>query len=431
VEQDFCSEVEMKMMMITKTRWWQGVLASVMVFAGIGSGNAEDWAQWRGPRRDGISSETGLLAKWPEDGPKLVWQVKDLGNGYSTPSVADGRVYLLRNKDIDNEEVIALSATDGKLIWSTRIGSVGANRGPQYPAARSTPTIDGDKLYALGSNGDFACLETATGKVVWSKSFRDDFAGAPGSWAYAESPLVDGDLVISSPGGASATVLALNKSDGSVAWQAPLDMGDEASYSSPVACTIHGVKQYVLFLQKGVVGLDAGTGKMLWRYEGTAQGSPANVATPVVNGPFVYTGASRSQGGLVEIDATGNAKEVYSDKTLPTGMGGSVLVDGHLYGTGGQTMMCVEFASGKVVWQDRGIGAASVCYADGRLYLHGDNNDIAMVAASPAGFELISRFTPPNAPERGNSKAWTYPVIANGKLFVRDMGTVWCFDIGG
>lgn len=388
-----------------------------------------DWPQWRGPLRDGKSAETGLLGQWPDGGPKLVWQVNDLGSGYSTPSVAGDKLYVVRNRDMDQEEVIALSLADGQLLWATPIGKVGPNQGPQYPAARSTPTVDGDRLYVLGSDGDFACLSAIDGKLVWSKNFRTEFQGKPGKWAYSESPLVDGDVVIATPGGSDATIVALKKSDGSVQWKAPLAEGDEAGYASVVHFAANGVKQYVQYLEKGVVGVNAATGDLLWRYTKTAEGSPANILTPVVDGTRVYTGAGRSQGGLVEINSQGQPQELYASKSLPTGIGGAVLVGNHLYGSSGQTFMCVEFATGKEAWQDRAIGASSVCYVDGKLILHGENNEVAMVAASPDGYKLLGHFTPANAPDRGKSKAWTYPVVANGKLYIRDVGTIWCYDI--
>ncbi len=169
---------------------------------------AADWPQWRGPQRDGISQETGLLKEWPKDGPKLLWSIKDAGSGYSTPAVVGDRIYLLGNKGTDDEFVSALSAKDGSNVWSTTIGKVGnPKQHPAYPGARSTPTVDGDMVYAIGSDGDLVCLAAATGKVQWKKSFRDDFGGKPGVWAYAESPLIDGNTLVCTPGGADATIV--------------------------------------------------------------------------------------------------------------------------------------------------------------------------------------------------------------------------------
>jgi outer membrane protein assembly factor BamB len=187
------------------------LLAVAWIAADFSSVVAADWPQWRGPQRNGISDERGLLKEWPADGPKLVWQARDLGDGYSTPSVVGDRLYVMSNKGMDDEFVQALDTKNGQQIWSVRVGNVGPNTTLQYPAARSTPTIDGLLLFALGSDGDLACLETASGKKVWQKNLRSDFGGKPGSWAYSESPLVDGDLLVCTPGGKEATLVALNK----------------------------------------------------------------------------------------------------------------------------------------------------------------------------------------------------------------------------
>lgn len=392
---------------------------------------AEDWAQWRGPNRDAKSTETGLSDSWPSGGPKLLWQAKDLGAGFSTPSSAGGFAYLITNQGTEIEQIVCLNMKNGEVKWKTKIGAVGPNQGPQYPGSRSTPTIDGEHVYALSSDGDLVCVEAVSGSVVWSKSLRKDFDGVPGMWAYTESPLIDGDSLICSPGGKSATVVALNKKDGSIIWKSALPEADAASYSSPVIATIHGVKQYVFFLGKGAAGIKADDGEYLWRFTKTSD-AQANVQTPVVKDALVYTGASRVGGGLAKVIA-GNkeAQEVYFDKALPTGMGGAVLVGDYLYGSSRDMFMCVEFATGKILWQDRSIGGSSVCYADGKLFLHGDNNDIAMVEASPNGYKELGRATPPNAPDRGRSKAWTYPSIVDGKLLIHDSGCVWCYDLRG
>jgi outer membrane protein assembly factor BamB len=402
-----------------------------MLFTGLAS--ADDWPQWRGPQRDGISKETGLLQEWKPEGPALLWHVKDVGEGYSTPAVVGKRLYLLASKGTNDEFVVARDVATGDVVWSQRIGKVGnPDQRPAYPGARSTPTVEGDVLYALGSDGDLVCLDTAKGETKWKKSLRRDFGGQPGEWAYAESPLIDGDTLVCTPGGAEATIVALNKKTGDVIWKSRVEGGDAAGYASPMVVEADGVKQYVNFLGKGLIGVEAKTGKFLWRYDRTAKGSPANMFTPLVKGNFVYSGAPRSGGALVRLVRDGErfkAEEVYFDNKLPTAIGGSVLLGEQFYGTGGAVMMCVDFMTGKVRWSERGVGVGAVCFADGRLYVHGESGDVALVEATPDGYRERGRFTPPDQPDRGKSKAWAYPVIADGRLYIRDWTSLWCFDV--
>ena len=316
---------------------------------------AADWPQWRRPERDGVSKETGLLKQWPSDGPKLLWQVKDIGHGFSTPAVVGERIYLISNEGTDDEYVQAPRHCRRQTDLASHIGKVGPNKGPQYPAARSTPTVDGELLYALGSDGDLACLETATGKVRWQKNLRTDFGGQPGDWAYAESPLVDGSVLVVTPGGSQATIVALYKQTGEAIWKSEVPEGDQAAYASAIVVDAVGVKQYVQFLQKGLVGVDAKSGKFLWRYGRTAEGSPANIPTPVAHNDLVYSSAGRSGGGLVKLKADQGAVEaeqVYFEQKLPTSIGGAVEVGGDLYGTMSQGLVCATLprarSSGKI-----------------------------------------------------------------------------------
>jgi outer membrane protein assembly factor BamB len=394
---------------------------------------AADWPQWRGPERNGISQETGLLKEWPADGPKLVWQITDAGGGYSTPAVVGDRFYLLGNKGTEDEFVAARETSNGGQVWSTSLGKVGnPNQHPSYPGARSTPTVDGDSLYALSSDGDLACLALANGKIVWQKSLRKDFDGQPGQWAYAESPLVDGDTLVCTPGGATATVVALNKKSGDVIWKCAVPGGDKAGYSSVIISHATGVKQYVQFLAKGVVGIDAATGKFLWRYEKTAYGSMANIPTPLAVDNSVYSAAGKSGGGLVKLKSDEgkiDTDQAYFSPKLPTSIGGVVKVGDYMYGTNSVALMCVNFATGDIKWTDRSIGASSLVYAEGRLYLHGEKGGVALVEATPDAYHELGRFMPPKRPESGHAKAWAYPVIADGKLYIRELESVWCFDI--
>jgi len=397
-----------------------------------------DWPQWRGPQRNGKSAESGLLRQWPAGGPKLVWQVNDIGDGYSTPAVVGTRIYLMSNRGMDNEFVQALSTQDGKPIWTTRVGNVGnPNQDPSYPKARSTPTVDGDVLYALGSDGDLACLEIKTGKIRWQKSLRKDFGGEPGEWAYAESPLVDGDAVVVTPGGASATMAALSKKTGATIWKSAIPGGDRAGYASAIVVQAAGRKQYVQFLSKGIVGVDAQTGQFLWRYAEAAKG-PAQMWTPIARDEYVYGGANGVGGALIRLkgnDGGVAAEQVYFQRGLPNGIGGAVLVDDHLYGTeAGQSLVAIEFATGKVKWKAENVGFGSVAYADGLLYVHGVKGDMALIEANPEAFREKGRFTPPNQPTHKAvgpypEQSFSYPVIANGRLYIRDLETLWAYDI--
>jgi outer membrane protein assembly factor BamB len=401
---------------------------------------AFDWPQWRGPDRSGVSSETGLLKQWPAAGPKLLWQVNDIGDGYSTPAVAGNRIYVMSNRGMENEFVQALATQDGKVIWTTRVGNVGnPNQAPNYPKARSTPTIDGDMVYALGSDGDLACLEAKTGKIRWQKNIRKEFGGQPGEWAYAESPLVDADVVVVTPGGAEATMVALNKKTGAPVWKSAIPDGEPAGYASAIVVQGGGRKQFVQLLTKGLVGVDAKTGQFLWRYKEAAKG-PAQYFTPIARNEYVYSGALGVGGAMVRLkpDANGVAAEqVYFTRGLPNGIGGAVLVGDYLYGTEvGQKLVAAEFTTGKVKWEAPNFGWGSVASADGHLYCHLITGEVVLVEATPDAYRIKGKFTPPSPPQHKKDgdfpeASFSYPVIANGRLYIRDLGTLWVFDIKG
>jgi outer membrane protein assembly factor BamB len=407
----------------------------VFCFAIVHTVHARDWPQWRGPDRNGVSAETGLLKEWPQGGPKMLWELKDIGSGYSTPAVVGDRLYLLSNEGLENEFVQALSMRDGKRIWSSRLGNVGnPKQNPNFPAARSTPTVDGQLLYALGSDGDLACLETATGKILWQKSLRKEFGGKPGDWAYSESPLIDGNTLVCTPGGSEATLVALNKGDGEVIWKCPVPGGDDAAYTSAIVVEAPGSKEYVQVLKKGIVGVDAKSGKFLWRYDKIASRYGANIPSPVADQGYIYSAGAGTGGALIQLKNAGGSvqpDQVYFSPKLPTAIGGAVKLGDVLYGTTSEALVCFGFKSGDIKWQDRALGAASLCFADGRLYLHGENGQVALVEPSPDGYHEKGRFTPPDQPKRLNDmeKAWAYPVVAEGKLFLRDQGVLWCYDV--
>jgi len=396
--------------------------------------SAVDFAQWRGPLRDGHSPETGLLQEWPEGGPKLVWQVQQIGAGYSTPSVVGDRIYLLGTEGVE-ESVLALAVKDGRRIWAAKVGKVGhPEQQPSYPGARSTPTVDGKLLFALGSDGDLVCLETTSGKEVWRKHLRDDFGGKYGEWAYAESPLVDGDQLICTPGGTEATMVALNKLTGEVIWKCAVPEGSAAGYASAVVAEFSGVRQYVQFLASGLMGVDPKTGKVLWRFEKTGAGSPAVILTPLISDGMVYSGAFRANTAMAKPelkDGTFSVEEVYANNKLPVGLGGVVRMGDYFYGSGNAVGMCVEFKTGTVKWEERAAGPGSLLVADGRLYVHAENGEMVLIEPNPEDYREKGRFTPPGLPTRANpmEKAWTYPVIANGRLYIRDKESLWCYNV--
>jgi outer membrane protein assembly factor BamB len=397
---------------------------------------ADDWPQWRGPERTGISRETGLLKEWPKEGPKLLWKQTKIGGGYSTPAIVGERLYLMADRQGD-EFVVALSAKDGAEIWATRAGKVGPNIGPQYPGARSTPTVEGDRIYALGSDGDLVCLDKE-GKPLWSKSLRKDFDGVPGQWAYSESVLIDGERLICTPGGAKATLAALKKSDGTTIWTCAVPEADKAAYASVIPVDVEGVRQYVQFVEKGVVAADARTGKFLWRYNKTKDPA-ANIPTVVARDGNVFTSTSRNGSGLNRIKVTGDtvtSEEVYFNPTKLNSIGGVVLVGDYLYGAGvNNELVCMEFKTGSIKWQAPSVGPAGLCYADGMLYVRGQGGTgfgpekpsfVALVAATPDGYKEKGRF---EQPDHGGKPAWPHPVVANGRLYLRDGNVLLCYDV--
>ena len=397
---------------------------------------ADNWPQWRGPQRDGISHETGLLGEWPKEGPKLLWRVENIGRGYSTPAVVNDRLYLMASEGLDNEFVEALDVHDGKCIWSTRIGNVGnPKQQPNFPTARSTPTVEGDFLYALSSDGDLDCMDIKNGSVRWKKNLRSDFGGKTAEWAYAESPLIDGEALVCAPWGSEATVVALGKTSGDLIWKCPVPEGDDAGFSSAIVFDTGGIREYVRLLTKGLVGIEASTGRLLWRYGKPISKYGANIQTPVASGEYVFCSSTGTGGGVVRLKVQGKqveAEQVYFGPEYQTAIGGVVKVGDYLYGTTGEALLCTEFTTGQVKWKERALGAASLCYADGRLYIHGENGDVAMIEPSPESYREKGRFTPTDQPQRANAmeKAWAYPVVSDGRLYIRDNNVLWCYSVG-
>ena len=408
------------------------IIAAILVSVTLaGTSVAADWPQWRGPKRDGVSKETGLLKEWPKEGPPLRWERKDLGTGYSSPIVVNGAVYIQTTKGAD-EFTVALDEKTGQEIWSTNIGNIGKNQGPQYPGTRATPTFDNGKLYCLSSDGELNCLTVKDGSQVWQKSLRKEFEGKVGMWAYTESVLIDGDALVCTPGGEKATLAKLNKDTGKTIWTCAVPGGDLADYASIVIVEGGGRKQYVKYLRKNFVGVDAKTGEFLWKNSKTQDaGIGASVLTPVVAGSRVFVSSQRTGGAAFDLVADGTGvtpNEAFYDKKLCPSLGGAVLIDGYLYATNSNELFCVDFKTGKIMWSDRSVGAASLCAADGMLYVRGyyQPGEIALVKPDSTGYKEISRF---KQPDKTKTQGWPHPVVANGGFYVRDMDILLCFDV--
>jgi outer membrane protein assembly factor BamB len=389
-----------------------------------------DWPCWRGPERTDVSRETGLLKQWPESGPRLLWTATGLGSGYSTPSVAGGRVFLMGSRG-DEEWVMALDAGTGKILWSTKVGAVGKNEGPNYPGPRCTPTVEPDSLYTLGSDGDLVCADPDTGKVRWRRHLVKDFDGRRDTWAYCESPLIDGEKLICTPGGPTATLVALNKKDGSVIWKAAVPDYNFAGYASAIVAEAGGIKQYVQFLGAGVVGIDARDGRFLWRYRRHVGGQ--SCTTPIFHDGCIFSSASATgtSGGdaLLRLVVHGQdveAQEVYRAHHMKNHHGGVVRIGEALYGTGGAALVCLDFKTGAVLWKERCVGKGSLTAADGHLYVRGEQGAIALVEANPAAYKEKGRF---RQPSRSRFPTFCHPVVAGGQLYLRDADLLFCYDI--
>jgi len=400
--------------------------------------SAADWPQWRGPDRNGHSRETGLLQTWPDNGPTAVWQVNNIGEGYSSLAVSGGRIYTQGNVD-GKGTVFCLSEKDGSIVWSvTSPAEDDEYRHGKGNGGRGTPTVDGELVFVVGGGGDFTCLQADTGQVLWSRHLVKDFGGGRPGWGYSESPLVDGPHVIVTPGGRQGCVVALNKRTGETVW-ASSDVTDKAHYCSAVLVESHGVRQIVTFTggtgnkrtpgaPPRVIGLAADTGSLLWSYEKSANRT-ANVSTPVFANDFVFSASAYGTGGgLAKVSLDGDqfsATEVYFERSMQNHHGGMVLVDGHLYGFGSGGLLCMNFESGEITWRNRSVRKGSLCYADGHLYCYGEKNQVALVEADPGEYVEKGRFDV----EQLNYPTWAHPVVAGGKLYLRDMQRLTCYNV--
>jgi outer membrane protein assembly factor BamB len=403
-----------------------------------------DWPQWQGPDRNAISKETGLLKEWPKEGPPLTWKASGIGKGMGGIAVSRGRIYTTGDDAQQTAWLYALNESDGKPAWSAKIGP-GGNPGNMFKpfGPRATPTVEGDRIYILSQTGDFVCF-TTEGKEVWRVNYVKDFGGIMPVWGFSESPLIDGERIICTPGAADATLMALDKKTAKPIWKCAVPEGPTgdrgflgtsgAAYASVIAIDFEGVRQYVQLTATTLVGVAASDGKLLWRYDRASTTHRINCSTPVYHDGFVFAAAAYDAGGgAVKLSKEANggikATEAYFSPSLKNHHGGMIEVDGYLYLSREPGILtCVEFKTGKVMWGERKPGKGSVVYADGRLYCRNEAGagTVYLIDASPKGYVEHGRFDPP---ERTTEPAWTHLVIANGKMYLRDQDTLLCYDV--
>ena len=385
---------------------------------------ARDWPQWRGPDRTGVSRESALLREWPSSGPALQWSASNLGAGYGSVAVSGDRMFVQGTR-AGRSIVVTLNRADGKELWSKALGPEGDN--DRGPGPRGTPTVDGDRVYVLSENGDLACLLARDGTSVWQRNILEDFGARNIPWLLSESPLVDGNQLIVTPGGRNAGMVALDKMTGKTIWTSK-ELSDQAGYASPVVASVQGVRTIMTLTAQAGVGVRASDGKLMWRYRPVAN-STANITTPVFSDNKVfYTSAYGTGGALLGLRAEAGevrAQEIYFTRDMENHHGQVVLVNGYLYGYNNSILTCLEFATGKRIWRDRSVGKGSVTYADGHLYILSENNVVGLVEATPAGYREKGRFTIRD--QRWPS--WANPVVSGGRLYIRNQGTLASYDV--
>ena len=404
-------------------------LCPLVAIIAAGQALSADWPCYRGPYRDGICRETGLLKEWPEEGPKLLWKTQELGQGFSGPAIVGNMLYTMGERN-GAEWVIAVDcAHEGQVVWATPIGPIRHSGGGQ-PGPRSTPAIHRGKVHALGINGDLVCLDAMTGAGVWRRNLVFDFGGKIPRWGYSESVLVDGRWVVCTPGGPQCTVLAVWRLNGEKVWACPA--GDGAGYSSIIKVSIGGVHQYVQFTDTGVIGVMVRGGKLLWRYENPSN-ETANIPTPVWSQRQTIFAASGYGvgGGMVWPKLTPQGEfapeEVYFTDKMQNHHGGMIAWDWHIYGCSNPNeLTCLDWKTGEVKWTDKSSGKCSLLFVDGMLICRSEKGLVSLVQATPDGFHLQGRFS---QPQRTRRSTWARPVVSGGRLFLRDQHLLFCYDL--
>jgi outer membrane protein assembly factor BamB len=400
---------------------------------------SQDWPSFRGADRSAVSKETGLLQKWPEGGPPLVWEMKGSGRGYSSLAVVGNRVFTLGDApsiaEDKDEYLLAFNRESGNPVWRLKTGAPWTQGQSNWQSSRSTPTVAGELIYVVTPHGELICAEVASGSERWRKNLKSDFEGKKGDgWGYSESVLVDGDRLICTPGGEKATMVALNKRTGEIIWTTSRAGDRGAGHASIVPSKIGSTRVYVQTTASGPMGVRADDGKLLWTYD--IDQTTAVIPTPIVRGDLVFFSAGYGRGGaLLKQVASGDGEvkieEVYPlKKDLANKHGGVVLVGDYVYGgkEDQNVVFCAELMTGDVKWQERGSGqgSAGMAAADGCLYIHFANGQMSLVKASPEKYEEVGSF---NVPGSGERPSWAHPVVAGGRLYLREQDRILCYDI--
>lgn len=387
---------------------------------------AHEWPQFHGPRRDNKSGETGLVRKWPDGGPELMWSVRGIGEGFSAVAVAGGRIYTTGN--IGDHTVITALDLESKVRWKVE-------NGPAYrrskPGTRSTPTICGGRLYHENADGDVVCLDARTGAVIWAVNILERYKGRNIEWALAESLLIDGENVICTPGGSRAGLVALDKNTGNTVWICK-DTKDKPGYCSPILVEHNGTRQVCTLMAESVVGVDANSGELLWRVEHRTP-FDENIPTPIYHDGCLFVTTRSTGARLLKLRVRGgqaSVEQLWHTRDMDNQHGGVVLLDGYVYGSTltarGGPWVCLEFKTGKRVLADRGIGRVSLTFADGLLYLVNHRRRVALVRPSPRTFDLVSSF---EIPRGGQGPTWAHPVVCGGRLYIRHGDFLYCYGI--
>lgn len=386
---------------------------------------ATDWPQWRGPKRDGISTETGWATSWPKEGLKQVWKA-EVGAGYGTVSVSKGRLYVIGNT-ADKDTVYCLEAGTGKEIWKFTYDCV-AKDPNGYHGVRSTPTVDGDLVFTTSRQGHLFCLTAADGKVKWSKEFGKDFGGKTPTWGFAISPLVEGGLLIVEPGGSGAAVVALKKDTGEEVWKSE---GAPAAYSSPIAYTLNGDRFVAVLSAQGGAGRRLSDGKTVWSFPWKTS-YDVNAATPIVDGSKVFVSSGYGTGCALYDVATNPPREVYKNKNMRNHVNSCVLWKGYLYGFDESSLKCLDFNTGEVKWSEGKYGKGSLILADGKLLLYSERGQLGLAEASPAGYKELGFVQAlqvrQSYPGGAAKQTWATPVLADGKIYCRSQDDLVCLD---